>query len=482
MIRPRLRHSFVLLALALTAVAARAQSEFAGYRIPDHRWSTWSGNLSASGQRTKFDQPVDARFSDGRLDVQARTSLTWGGDADRSQYALSLAPSFFGTRTSAERHIGAPVRDEGTTRFREAIEALDVFTSGAIYPARLPLGLSGSALFRGQFDQRWLSQSGIVRFPPAESRSVSDENGHSYQYLSSVSMGPIVGRVRNATPVLDARILEDRLARAGSLARPLSEDGRSKLAALLAMRGRLGNAHARPERYFWREVESLLRADGALGEQGLDAYSVLRVLEGVSPGDAQRFVGSSFQVFVTPVARRDHRNAAGRTTNSLYDHDTLVVQGRSEFSSADHARLDALTVGWLAEYHRPIGLRWQVDATQQLSWNDARDVLFVLDRVATTWGISDRWRASSNWTHSVFSRDRSGSRKVGSWVLNHLAEVQYQLEDAWSLGASWTHAQEHGKQTFRRSDSFSLGVSYQFSGHFVAPGLVEPMQLTPPER
>lgn len=478
--RPRFAVALCLTLLA--AQPARAASEFSGYRIPDHHWSAWSANLSASGRSTGSNASPDASSRDGLLSVRGGGVLQWGRDSDREQHALSLSPNLQGFRGTTEFGLGSPRFDERTTRRRQLFEALDVAAAMACYSGRLPLGFAGQALFRSQFAQQWSALGASRRTPPAEMRSVSDFNGHSHEYFSSIAIGPIVGRVRNATPVLDARILEDRLTRTGALTRPLSEAGRARLAELLATRSAFKYAHTRSERYFWREVEQLLQEDGALTASGLDSYSVLRVLEGISPGLAPRFTGASFEVFVTALATRNHSKFSNQSSSSLFDHDTLTALTRSQSASGQRTGRNLASVGYLAEYHRPVGLRWQLDGSQQLTWNDAADALFLFDRASATWMIADRWRASTNWAHSALSRERAGSRKFAFWNLSHLAELQYQLEDAWALSASWQHTQSHGRTSFAREDAFALGVSYQLFGRFAAPGLLEPMHLEPPNR
>lgn len=478
---PHTRHWVV--ALLLFAVQpAWAASEFDGYRIPDHHWSAWSANLTASGRSSGDNISPDFRGHQGQFSVRGGGLLQWGRDSDREQHTLSLSPDVRGFRGTSQRRLGSPVFDELTDRQRQMIEALDVAGTMARYSARAPFGIAGSAVFRGRLSQDWSAREASQRIPPAEARGVSDFNSHSYFYLSSISIGPIVGRVRDATPVLDARTLEDRLTRTHALAQPLSEVGRARLAELLATRSAFRFAHTRPERYFWREVERLLREDGALAGTTLDSWSVLRVLEGVSPNLAPRFTGSSFQVFVTALAIRDHSNSSFQNSFAAFDHDTLIAAIRNQSSSEQNSRRDLASVGYDAEYHRPVGLRWQFDASQQLNWNDAAGALFLFDRLSATWMIADRWRATSNWTHSASSRGRSSSRKIEAWGLRHLAELQYQLEDAWALSLSWQHEQNHDRTHFAREDAFSLGVSYQFSGRFTAPGLIEPMQLAPPNR
>src|SRR5512147_348085 len=213
---PRLRSAFVLCFLAFSVQPVHATSEFYGYRIPDHHWSAWSGNLSFSGNRLKSDQTPDFSGTDGRLDFNAATSLVWGRDSDREQHALSLRPSVAGARRGSERRVGSPLVEESTSRQNQMAEGVEVFGSATQYPWTLPLGFSGSALVRGQFGQTWDSQGASRPAPPQELRLVADANGSTREYLTSVAFGPILGRVRNATPVLDAAILEERLTRTGA--------------------------------------------------------------------------------------------------------------------------------------------------------------------------------------------------------------------------------------------------------------------------
>ena len=178
--------------------------------------------------------------------------------------------------------LGSPVTSERAASQERMTEALSISAGWAIYPWTQPLGMFLSSGFRSEYTQAWQASDLSDRQPPVERRDAFNAHGNSTDYQSFAALGPVIGRVRDATPVLDARILEDRLTRTGSLIRPLSEQGRLRLAALLAMRGQFKNAHERADRYFWREVERVLQDDGALIPQGLDALSVLRILEDVT--------------------------------------------------------------------------------------------------------------------------------------------------------------------------------------------------------
>ncbi|MEQ1833187.1 MAG: hypothetical protein ABL977_09030 [Candidatus Eisenbacteria bacterium] len=342
-----------------------------------------------------------------------------------------------------------------------------------------PLGFSASGTLQSRYGQFWQGRGDRSLTPPTEFRNASDSHTNRTQYLSSASFGPVLGRVRDATPVLDAQILEERLTKAGSLARPLSGDGRQRLAQLMALRGRVRSAHERPERWFWREVERVLQEDGAIGPQGLDAFTVLRLLEEVNPSLAPRFVGRSLRVFATLNASREHVSSAGSNSSTTLDGGTVVNYSTSSNGSDGHARFDLAGVGYLAEYHRPLGGRGQIDASEQMVWFDRPSVLQLGHQLRAFWSVTDRWSLSSQWVAEAQSRDRGGSRKFGDWAFSHRASVQYRLEDAWSLSLSWEDFQAHSMTRFNREDRFSLGASYQFLGRLTAPGIIEPMHLEP---
>src|SRR5205823_173566 len=86
---------------------------------------------------------------------------------------------------------------------------------------------------------------------------------------ADVSLGH--GRVRDATGVQLARLLEARLLEAGAIRAPLSRAAKERIAALYYLRPSLSVAHERPDRFFWREVGRVLREVGAEAELHLPA-------------------------------------------------------------------------------------------------------------------------------------------------------------------------------------------------------------------
>ena len=58
--------------------------------------------------------------------------------------------------------------------------------------------------------------------------------------------------------------------------------------------------------------------------------------------------------------------------------------------------------------------------------------------------------------------------------------LNYFFEDAWAFQLGYQHHQGHSPVDFTRTDTYSLGVSYQFAGWLNAPAIFTPMRLSPP--
>lgn len=469
----------VCLALLCLFPSRARGTEYQDYRIPDHHWSVWSANLSGSGDRQQTTNDPNSRNTQGILTLVGQSRVLWGRDSDTEQHSVSFAAQGDGSRRGTFSSAGAPLTGESRNRTRELREQLTLSAAWVFYPYDAALGWSASGALQSEYVQAWLSSSNRAFNPPAEQRSAFDAHGGLTRYRSNATFGPVLGRVRDATPVVDAQLLEERLAKSGSLTKPLSSTARAKVAQLLALRPRVRFAHDRPERWFWREVERVLQEDGAIGTQGLDAFTMLRLLEAANPPAAPRFVGQAFRVFVTLDAFREHASQTHHTTSMTLDHDTLVSSFTSPGEFHQRNRFDFTGIGYLAEFHRPLGMRGQVDAVQQLRWFDRSGALDLIHQIRASWSLSDRWSVLSQWDAVAQSRDRAGSRKFAAWALMHTASAQYRLEDAWAVFLRWQDVQDHGRNRFMRDDRFDLGVSYQFLGRLTAPGTIEPMRLEP---
>jgi hypothetical protein len=295
------------------------------------------------------------------------------------------------------------------------------------------------------------------------------------------------GRVRDATPVYQVQILEQRLLELGTITRPLSPHARERLAALYTVEFDVSFAHQRPTKYFWGELERLLTEDGALGPGGLDAYAVQRLLEPLAVsarGVVSRTRGFAIgpQVMLRKTWTHESREAADR--NAVIVDDTLFssnefITPRTRTDQHD----ETIFSGAFVEYHRPFGMHWQVDGVSQGLLSESGENLTANTTVRATWQVADRWFITTGLLHSLAAPGHGLERRPQRWSVTGDASLNYFFEDAWAFQLGYVQRQDRYPDDFyARQDTFQLGVTWQFSGRLNAPGLFEPMRLTPPAR
>jgi len=287
------------------------------------------------------------------------------------------------------------------------------------------------------------------------------------------------GHVRDATPVYQAQVLEARLLRDGALSRELSDAARGKVAALFTVQFDLSAAHERPNKYFWRELERILREDGALARESLDAYAVLRVLEPITigtrvPRTTGFFVGPAWTV----QTYRDRRTDEESFSNIYYLADTIAATASGHRESTQNSRLDDVLVSFQGELHRPLSTSTQFDASSIIGIQEAGEFPFVRNSLSLAWVVADRWVVLGSAFHQASAAGRS--RHFARWDVTLNGELDYFLEDAWALRLIATEAQNRNSYSFSRGGSLQLALTWIVSGLFEAPGLVGAMRPTPP--
>ena len=260
--------------VALTVPSLALASEFSDFQIPEHRWQTLSVSFDASGHRYRENGSYPTR--DRNVEGTLGTSASWARDGDKRSYILSLDGAVSGDRRfrsdehsyvslQGSTHVG----DE--TELRNVSERWNLTAELRRFPWRAPFG----GLIRGRwiadYEQSWRSEErkednrDTLGFRRSENSRRYETWGYRHFLEADVSLGH--GRVRDASGVQWARVLEARLLEIGAIRAPLSRGAKEKIAALYYLRPSLGLAHERPERFFWREVERVLREDGVVDEQ-----------------------------------------------------------------------------------------------------------------------------------------------------------------------------------------------------------------------
>jgi hypothetical protein len=462
--------------LFLVPRAARADDPFAAYRIPTHSW--WTGTLRASADASQLVRQNSSTMDNRSLLANGNTSVGWGRDSEPLAAWFEVAAQAQSNRQSRrEWTADAETQEHDSNTW----ESWSTELGGRFYPGPGPLGWELDAFLYGSYLQ-YLAREDMRQdiFDDAyhiRSREMTRQDGYTTRL--QLSAGPLLGRVRDATPVHDVHVLEGRLLEAGALHGPLSDRARERLAAVLAAGAELGAVHDRPARFVYREVERVLREEGAIGEGGLGAYAALRIAETTRPrARFQRLRGSLIGPLFMATTGPTHVRWMNERDTRLWYGDSLLDQVSEHLSSSSRSIHDEYWAGGRAEFHRPLGWRWQLDADGQaaLATRIGEHGAMTSANVSLAWDVADRWAAGI-----TAHQQRTDLRKTLAppvWLTQVSASVAYDLEDRLSLSLSLSELQYRYLPggDYQRSRQLSLGLDYRFLGAFDAPGVMGRMQ------
>jgi hypothetical protein len=477
----------VLSVLLLAGVAGA--DEFSDFRIPEHRWRSIRGDASFSGSRNRMNEAFSQRTNDnGSLRLEG--SGSWAYEADDRQWLVSSFAEVIGRQSNSEdraRFFGATsvLTDDLDSRIEEARELLGLSGEFQRYPESTPLGLKARMLAVGYFGQGW-SDSRHDQFSSdvigsARSLQEVDSRQDSYMYQAELAASMGIGRVRNATGVYSAELLERRLRGDGAITGPLSAAARERIARLYYVGPQYRSAHDRPDKFFWRDLEIILRDEGALAAGNLDAYALLHALEPYVPGAIATPLRRS-GYWVAASITYDHQHAIRRTSGASHDEDYVdgVLVSSTTFSVGsrftDH--VDRVLFGPEAQWCLPLGWRWQIDVDAFLRFDIVDPSQgTILSQLRASYVIAERWGASARVAHR---RETVGDDLTlwEGWFFTAGIDVVYDIEDHLQAVLSIADQQSHfdGSDTFSRNQRVSLGLSYLFSGGLDAPGLIDPVR------
>jgi hypothetical protein len=473
-----------LLALAVAALARAESDPFSGYRIPSHRWQGGSVLFALGGQSSAYSD--QAPFQDDFWNGASNARWQQGWDSDALQWSIGAALT--GNLLSGSREQSFPYWPMTAEQYRHTTSGGWTLVTGMrSYPFPAVVGLDLSGGLTGQYDHAWAVSDAAADYAYSpdhvESHDVTDSRNESLQGAISIAVG--VGRVRDATPVQSVHVLEQRLLAAGALARPLSAAARERLAALLTVTPQIRVVHERPGRFEWDEIERVLREDGALGPEGLDAYATMFGAEDDLVMVPERSTGW----FAGPALVMDHRRSVQHwnveSTTSSYDGGVFLGSSTATASAHGDEDRDEIWFGGSAEAHRPLGWRWQLDGLGRAlaPMRTGEEGLAGLALAQATWFVSDRWEAALEFQYSRTYLSPQGSDGVltrDDWSSSWVTSLQYRLEDHLALVASIAEYQSFdrlapaGLAPYRRGTGFSLGVTYDVFRRLDAPGLMDP--------
>lgn len=483
--RTRRPSAALLFALCLPfpafAASDAADSAYWDYRNPAHHWHQWTASLSGNASHYDYTRSNDLLGQGGEFQGQARSAATGGFSSDPLAQWWGLDLSYFGRRSHSEISQSLPtdyVRDENTRR--EVSERVIGSYAVRAFPWAFPWGFTASTQQRLEWTQALASYEVERAWPGYRRLLLASEETGRWVWNANVDLGTGIGRVRDVTPVYEAQVLEARLIGSGALSRPLSRPARERLAALLTMQSDVSYPHDRPDKYFWEEVERVLVEDGALERGSLTLFEAHRILE---PTSIRGRIFRSAGWFVGPAVSLSEsqysRSIDGWSQNQVYYDDTLYSAPEAGYEFDEFRRDDFISTTFIVEYHRPVGPNWQFDFRQRAAIQESGARLFSYGYASAMWVVSDRWLSTAFVQHNATWNGPEFEDPAAPWTIMYGADLSYFLEDRWALTLSGVETQDHTPYGHSRQGSYSLGITYVFSGLFEAPGITAAMHPIP---
>jgi hypothetical protein len=363
------------------------------------------------------------------------------------------------------------------------------FLSGGmrLYPFAPPLGIELSGSLQGIDDQTWRSFKTRTEELAGGSLTVSEleQSNTQWTFRENANLDASVGygRVRDATPVFEVILLEERLSRDGVLARPLSRPARQKLADLFSLQTNFSIVHQLPDKFFWREVERLLREDDALGPAGLAAYDVNHASEALVVARDAFFRRAGW--FLGPVVSGTHQHVEyrlnQRSSRRVTQDGVVQVENSNTGSLKATDFSDKILLGGKGEAYWPLGSRTQLDLFEQamVSRKGEDDLLLVTGSFRLQHLIAERWFAEAFVSHS---RQIVGEpQQFSAWSANAGGAVSYFLEDFCRLDLiaqqAWNGFESSAfSPTSQRNTNLNVSLGITLGrGRLNAPGLFDPV-------
>ena len=485
------RLALLFTSASLFAAIASAQDPYTGFRVPEARSFTWLVNGNAQwSQRVDAFPGTHSEDRDALGELRSSAHRHAESEAFTSDLLLQALGSWATTR-STNRFESIGGASGGDRDFTNDAYQLSVSAATTRYLGHSGWGIDATAFAEYEYT-RFGSAFGLTQdLGSSRSENREDAEAHFYDGQVNALLGPGYGRVRDVTGVFDMQVIEERLEATGRLLHPLSPAARQRLAELFSVSGDFLAAHDRPDRYLWRDVERLLREDGAIAEGTFDAWSLMRALEPATLSIAvTRLAGWRVTGAYQVALSRGHIDSDHRST--FADYSGGVLTSISELESSSHTSLDrSRGFGRLdAAWHRPLGMRWQVDASGAGHYGDGPRRLVQLGAaLGITYVLADRWVVTASASDLAASLVADSVRTSPSWVVRGAAQLSYFFEDSWSITAGVDHFQARpflsngndpaSPEGYARQTQAVFGITYRPIGRFEAPGLHVSERLAP---
>ncbi|MBI5060250.1 hypothetical protein HZB60_10785 [candidate division KSB1 bacterium] len=446
---------------------ARAD-DFKDFRIPAHHVQKWY--LAMDGSYAQ-------RHSSG-IDYGDKAENYTGGasgyysrlfDSDPRRLSFSLRGSGDGRRSwSHHDQIVTSGEHDQDSRTRQLNESVSGNADARLYPWAMAVGGEVSLGGAASYYQYWNSSGSQLVGDTLYSLHEDRRESWDYHYSGNADLSVGYGRVRDVNAVYLTRIFEERLLESGYIESGLTAETRRKVAALLFQRSDYKSLHNRPDRFFWSDIEKLLRDDPAVRGRGLDAYNLYRIDEPLGSEAFRSFLRQR-GYFVGPVLSARHRNSIDRSTTYWQQIDAANGVITYDSARAEYQRSqsfdDDVLAGLRGEYFLPIGMRWQLGAAAEavFALNDTVDGFETNSELSAEYVIAGRWQAAAGiFTNRRISEPSSPySGTYDTWSVGFSADLRYFVEDKLSINLDFDENQDRPfPDHFYRTRSLSFGISY----------------------
>ncbi len=509
------RAGFALLLASACGTARALADEYTDYRIPSHRTRLWTGTSQMIADRRTFDQPL-GRTKGSEWEGLAQTGAQWFSTGDDRTTNLTGNLSLLGGQASSRRVwtdalSGGPSVERSTASDGRLSRQLSLVLSHSEQLAGSAFYVSGATSIEARWLRNWDSgeDSLTYQLAPDEhyaSHGLHDSRSRRIQSWVRSDLEAGIGRMRDATGVYLARLVEARLRQAGALVRPLSNPARQRLIDLITMANSYDRIRTRSGRPLWTEIARIAAEDGALAGGGLDAASAERAGEsmlaalgtarradGLPSALRSRWRGARIGVQLSDLHDRESVTNRAHSSGRLWQNGVLVNEQVQAFDSRSIETNDVQYSGAVATWRQPLGDRWQLDADVRGSvpLRGVGEGFWGVGGVTGTWMVADRWfvEGRAQFIRQWLLDDRGEATRFDRWDAMQALTVYYEIDDRLLLRTDlaqqqsgdhdWTSVGANGARGFQRRQQLFVGMSYRFTGRFLAPGFPTLSEHTP---
>lgn len=449
------------------------------FRIPKHTVSSLTARVSGQFYRNGF---TDENSSNRDLDLYGSSVFSGYYLYDSENLGLEGAVSSRLSGTISGRESRGPYDSwysnyDGNSKY--ANEQYSGQLLGEYFPTELPVGVLWRGRGSARISQSW-SHSDFTRDDTASTvEAYYDATQVGFQYETSGEAGFGWGRMRDLSGAYQAHVVEQRLRDIGVITSELSAQTRQKLGEMFYKQNDYSVKWERNEKYFWREVEEILKSDPAMTGE-LDAYATYRISETIAPSSIFRWGGVRLSMTIGGT----HSNYIYRSHSERREH-TVTDSGAVdslEITSLDEIRhTERMYFGPQIEVNLPLSWTAQFSGTSALTHyvDPANDGFYWSNAVRIEYAMHDKWSASYGFYFSRYVNDPKDRTKYNgqSWDVGHTLGLLYYIEDRTQVsfalfqdqGYAWEYLPSNLEipryKRHRNNFSGSIGFVYHFKGY-----------------